>query len=180
MIGAIIGGGLAAAGSIAGGIMGARSAKRAQKELDKQREENQRWYDRRYNEDPTQRASAQRMITQVTEAVRNRNKGISGTQAVVGGTDAAVAAEKERNNKIISDTVSTIAASGDASKDAVEATYRARESELSGQQMAVDNAKTQAIAGAVTGVAQAGANLATAGSELSEANKALKQQKMKV
>lgn len=171
MIGAIIGAGLGAAGSIAGGIMGARSAQKAQKELERQRKENQDWYDRRYNEDPTQRASAQRMITQVTDAIRSRNKAAAGTQAVVGGTDASVSAEKEINNKAIGETVSAIAASGDAQKDAVEAAYRAREAELAGQQMAMDNARTQTIAQATTGVAQAGANLGTGLEELDTTKK---------
>lgn len=161
MIGALIGAGISAAGSIVGGMMGARSAKKAQENLEEQQKENQAWYDRRYNEDPTQRASAQRMITLVTEDVKKRNKAAQGTQAVIGGTEESVAATKEANNKAIADTVANIAAQGDAQKDAIEAAYNARKSEIAGQQLQMEQAKTQALANATAGVAQAAGGLAT-------------------
>lgn len=171
MVGALIGTGLKAAGSIAGGIMGVRSADKANEALEKQRQENRDWFNRRYNEDPTQRASAQRMITMVTDAVRNRNKAVAGTQAVMGGTDASVAAEKEANNRMLAETISGVAAAGDADKDAIEAAYRGRDAEITGQQIANEQAKTAEIAKAVTGVADAAAPVGVAVDEFIEAKK---------
>ena len=51
IIGSALGAGIGAAGSI---IRGIQSARRVRKDLNARHEENQKWYDRRYNEDATQ------------------------------------------------------------------------------------------------------------------------------
>lgn len=164
MWGAIIGAGLSAAGSIYGGIQASKAAEASQKELEKQRQKNQEWYNRRYNEDATQRGDAQRMLTHTEEMIRQRNQAASGAQAVMGGTSESVAAAKDANNKAISDTASNITASADARKDAIEATYMQNEANFSQQQQQIHNNRSQAIAGAVQGLANTGA--AIAGSDL--------------
>ena len=63
MIGSIIGAGMQAAGAIWGGISASKSAKKVTQSIERQQQENQDWYDRRYNEDATQRADAQRLLT---------------------------------------------------------------------------------------------------------------------
>lgn len=47
--------------------------------LGEQRRKNQDWYDRRYNEDATQRADAQAMLTRTAEAIRQRNLASAGS-----------------------------------------------------------------------------------------------------
>jgi chromosome segregation ATPase len=98
MIGALVAGGLAIAGSAIGGALSSRAARKAQREkkkaLDKQLEQNQRWYERGYNEDATMRADTQRLLTRAEDAIRKRNKELSGQQAVMGGSEEAVAAAK--------------------------------------------------------------------------------------
>ena len=112
MYGALIGAGLKAAGSIAGAITSARAAKNAKDQIVKQQEDNEAWYNRRYNEDATQRADAQRMITMVSDSIKKRNRAAAGTAAVMGGTTESVAAAKEANNQALADTTSQIGQRG--------------------------------------------------------------------
>ena len=89
LIGSIAGGALGAAGSIFGGISASKAMKRVKKNLQAQKEANQNWYDRRYNEDATQRADAQRILTQTEESIRNRNRQAAGF-AVLGAVDRII------------------------------------------------------------------------------------------
>lgn len=159
-IGAAIGAGMSIAGSIAGGISAKNAANDAANKLAKQREKNQQWYNRRYNEDATQRGDAQRMLTYTQEMVKQRNKAAAGAQAVMGGTTESVAAAKAANNQAISNAASNIAANAEARKDAIESTYMQNDSAFNQQQMAIDNAKAQAIAEAVKGISSTGAAIA--------------------
>lgn len=97
LIGSIAGGALGAAGSIFGGIKASKAMRRAKKNIEAQKQANQNWYDRRYNEDATQRADAQRILAKTEESIRNRNKQAAGAQAVMGGTDESTAAAKAAN-----------------------------------------------------------------------------------
>lgn len=63
MLGSIIGAGVGAAASIFGGISASKAIKKMKANLEAQRKKNQDWYDQRYNEDATQRADAQRILT---------------------------------------------------------------------------------------------------------------------
>lgn len=161
-IGAAIGAGMSIAGSIYGGVKASKAANEAADKIEEQRKKNQEWYNRRYNEDATQRGDAQRMLTRTEEIIRQRNQAAQGAQAVMGGTSESVAAAKAANNKAISDAASTIAANADARKDAIEATYMQNDNAYNQQMIGVDQAKAQAIAGAVQGIANAGADIAGA------------------
>ena len=87
IFGSAIGGALGIGGAIFGGISASKAMKRAKKMVEEQKKENQDWYDRRYNEDSTQRADAQRILTQTNEAIRQRNQAAAGSAAVMGGTE---------------------------------------------------------------------------------------------
>ena len=78
-------------GSIFGGIKARREAKKQQKMLDAQKAENQAWYNRRYNEDGTQRADAQRLLTNTQDLLRRQTKAAQGANAVTGASTEAVA-----------------------------------------------------------------------------------------
>lgn len=124
MIGAIIGAAAGIGSAIAGGIKAAKAARRQKAQLEREKAENAAWYERRYNEDATQRADAQRLLRQTQDSIRNRNREAASTQAVVGGTEESVAATKEANAKALSDTASAIAAQGETRKGQVEESYR--------------------------------------------------------
>lgn len=149
--------------NLIGSGLSASAAKEARdKELDnirKQQRENQNWYDRRFNEDPTQRAYAQRLLTRTAELLKQRNKAAEGKAAVMGASEESVAATKEANAKTIANVASNIAAAGDARKDSIEAQYRATRQGLQNAETGVDagydKARSQAIADATKGVSSA-------------------------
>ena len=151
----LIGSAIGAAGSIFGGIKASKAMKEAKRNVEAQRQKNQDWYDRRYNEDATQRADAQRILTQTEESIKQRNKAAAGSAAVMGGTDESVAAAKEANNKALADATSQIAADAEARKDNIEATYMQNDNAFVEQLNAIEQGKANAISGAVQGVTNA-------------------------
>lgn len=159
LIGSIVGGGLSAAGAIFGGISASKAMKKAKRNVEAQRKKNQDWYDQRYNEDATQRADAQRILTQTEESIKQRNKAAAGSAAVMGGTDESVAAAKAANNEALADATAQIAANADARKDNIEATYMQNDNAFQQQLNDLEQQKAQAISGAVQGVTNAAASM---------------------
>lgn len=162
MIGSLIGAGLSAVGSIFGGISASKAMKKVKNNLESQKRDNQDWYDRRYNEDATQRADAQRILSKTEESIRNRNRQAAGSAAVMGGTEESVAAAKAANNAALADATATIAANADARKDQIEAQYQQKKAQVDDALNNLEMNKAQAISSAVQGVAQAGAGIAGA------------------
>lgn len=162
MIGSLVGAGLSAVGSIFGGISASKAMKKVKKNLQAQQQANKDWYERRYNEDATQRADAQRILTKTEEAIRNRNRQTAGAQAVMGGTEESVAAAKAANNQALADATSQIAVNADARKDQIEQTYQQRDARLNADLNNLEYNKAQAISSGVQGVAQAAGGMAGA------------------
>lgn len=162
MIGSLVGAGLSAVGSIFGGISASKAMKKVKKNLQAQKQANQNWFDRRYNEDATQRADAQRILTKTEELIRNRNRQAAGAQAVMGGTEESVAAAKAANNQAIADATSQIAVNAEARKDQIEQTYQQRDAQINDALNNLEINKAQAISSAVQGMAQAAGGMAGA------------------
>lgn len=162
MIGSLIGAGIGAAGAIYGGISASGAIKGVKKDLEKQKKDNDSWFNREYNADATQRADAQRILKITEDRIRHRNREAAGVQAVMGGTDASVAATKEANAQAHAEAASRIAVAGEARKDAVEERHRLRDAEIQDKLNNMEVAKANATAQAVQGVAQAGAGIADA------------------
>lgn len=160
MIGALIGAGLGLASSIAGGIANRKARRKQEQMLAQQQRENQAWYDRKYNEDPTKRADTVRLLTQMQEQIKNRNRAAKGRQAVIGGTEDSTTAVKEANNKTLADTTSQIVAANEARKDAIEQQYQQNKRSIQGQQMQMEAEKSADTANVVAGVAGTAANIA--------------------
>lgn len=159
MIGAIAGGLLSLGSSIWGGIQANKAAKKAQNELNEQRKANEDWYQRRYNEDYTQSAEAQAAMTKAREMASEQMKAARGASAVMGGTEAGVAAQQQAANSMLADTMSNIAANATARKDAVESQYQAKDATLSQQQQAVYNQQAANSTAAANAGMQAGMGL---------------------
>lgn len=155
MIGAAVG----AAGSIFGGISATMAMNKIKANVEAQKRENQDWYDRRYNEDSTQRADAQKILTMTQESIKKNNKAAAASQAVMGGTDESTAAAKEANNKALAEATSTIAVNGDKRKDAIEGQYRERDAALNQELNQIEKDKAAAIGQAVQGVSSAASSL---------------------
>lgn len=160
MIGALIGAGLSIASSIAGGIANRKARKKQEQMLAQQQRENQAWYDRKYNEDPTKRADTVRLLTQMQEQIKNRNRAAKGRQAVMGGTEDSTTAVKEANNKTLADTTSQIVAANEARKDNIEQQYQQNKRSIQGQQMQMEADKAAGTANVAAGVAGTAANIA--------------------
>lgn len=162
MIGSIIGGAMKVGGAIFGGISASKAMKKVKKNIQEQQRKNQDWYDQRYNEDATQRADAQRILTMTQESIRQRNQQAAGAQAVMGGTEESVAAAKAANNAALADATSQIAVNADRRKDAIEQQYMTTDQQLQSQLNNLEINKANAISQAVQGVANAGAGIAGA------------------
>lgn len=160
MLGALIGAGLGLASSIAGGVANRKARRKQEQMIAQQQRENQAWYDRTYNADPTKRADTVRLLTQMQEQIKNRNKAAKGRQAVMGGTEDSTTAVKEANNKTLADTTSQIVAANAARKDNIEQQYMNRKNQLQSQQMGLEAEKAADTANAVAGVAGTAANIA--------------------
>ena len=157
--------GLALAGaSLASSIFGGASAARRQREeerrLAEEKARNDAWYSRRYNESYADTAAGQNMIRMAKDAARENWKRDAGAAAVAGGSDAAVAEAKAAGNRMVGDTIARMAAGDTARKDNVDAAYRAENSRLSQQQMALGQQQAQNIADTAGGVSNALASAA--------------------
>lgn len=172
MLGALIGAGLGLASSIAGGVANRKARRKQEQMIAQQQKENQAWYDRTYNADPTKRADTVRLLTQMQEQIKNRNKAAKGRQAVMGGTEDSTTAVKEANNKTLADTTSQIVAANDARKDNIEQQYMNRKNQLQNQQMGMEAEKAADTANAVAGVAGTAANIAATIDSVAGAKKA--------
>ena len=153
LFGSIAGGVLGAAGSIFGGVKASKAMKRMKRNLEEQKRENQAWFDRRYNENATQRADAQQAISLMREEMNKRNQAAAGAQAVMGGTEESLAAAKAANNQALADATAQIAVNGERRKDAVEQQYQQRDAQLDDALNNLEVGKAQAIGQAVQGVA---------------------------
>lgn len=162
MIGSIVGAGLGAVGSIFGGIKASKAMKRVRNNLREQAQDNASWYNRRYNEDATQRADAQRILTKTEESIRNRNRQAAAAQAVMGGTDESVAAAKAANNQAMAEAASQIAVASDARKDGIEQNYLQKDAAINDSLNNLEMGKAQNISNAIGGVVQAGASIGNA------------------
>lgn len=162
----LIAGAIGLGSSILGGLSAYRHNEKAydatMKNLRQQRSENQNWYDRRYNEDSTQRADAQRVLRMTADAIRQRNRAAAGTAAVMGGTEESVAATKEANAKAMADAASRIAVAGEARKDDIEQSYRAANTSINNSMANAESAYEQGKANAVTQAMQGVASAAGA------------------
>lgn len=162
MIGSIIGGALGAVGSIFGAIKGGKAMRKAKRMTEADLRENQAWFDRRYNEDATQRADSQRLLALTSEQIRDRNRNAIGRAAVVGGTDEGVRAVAEANARQMGDVVSNIYAQNEANKANIEAQYQNRRDSLRDRLKGIEAQRSQNIANATTNLLQTAGSIGTA------------------
>lgn len=98
-------------------------------------------------------------MTRARELAREQMAVARGTSAVMGGTEAGVAAQQQAANKMLADTMSGIAQQGQARKDAVESQYIQTEAALSDAQRQVYNQQAANSTAAANAGMQAGMSL---------------------
>lgn len=155
----LIGSAIGAAGQVFGGIMGAKAMNKAKKNIEAQRKKNQDWYDQRYNEDATQRADAQQVLTQTRDMLKRQTDAAAGSAAVGGGTDESVAQAKAQANQVVGDVMSNMNAQADARKDNIEQQYRQNDDKYQQQINDMIVGQAQQIGQAVQGVTNAASNM---------------------
>lgn len=155
MIGSIIGGAMKIGGAIFGGIKAAKAAKRVKENIKQQQAENEAWYDRRYNDDATQRSDAQALLRMTEDSIKNRNRQAAGTQAVMGGTEESVAAARAANNQALTSAVTGINTAAEARKAEIENTYMTKDAQLNSALNDLEMKKAGAVTQAVQGVTNA-------------------------
>lgn len=157
--GSLIGAGMKAGASIFGGIAASKAIKNIKNNINTARTENANWYNRRYNEDATQRADAQSLLTQTRDILRNQNQNAAAARAVMGGTDESVAQSKAAANDTLAKTISNIDSSAEASKNQIESQYRAQDNTYMNQLNNLEQQKANSISQAVNGVADAASSV---------------------
>ena len=158
--------GLGAAGSAANFISQAKEARKRRRALDERERENEAWYKRKYNELGTESASAQRALTAMRDAQRERMNRASGAAAVSGASSESVAAEKAAANKAIGDTVSAIAARDDARKERVDDEYRRERRAIENARDNISLQKQQNTAAATSQALNTAGNIIALGGEI--------------
>ena len=158
--------GLGAAGSAANFISQAKEARKRRRALDERERENEAWYKRKYNELGTESASAQRALTAMRDAQKERMNRASGAAAVSGASSESVAAEKAAANKAIGDTVSAIAARDDARKERVDDEYRRERRAIENARDNISLQKQQNTAAATSQALNTAGNIIALGGEM--------------
>lgn len=155
MVGAILGTAAQIGSSIYGAIKSSEAGKKAEALIRNQRDENQRWYHTKRAEDYTKRSDIQNILRKQKEMFSENYDRIRGTNAVMGGTDEAVALQQEGANAAMAEAAADIAAQSSSYKEGIETQFRQQDAALNQQQVAVEQNKAQQIADAAGQVGSA-------------------------
>ena len=128
---------------------------KAEQTMAEQQAKNEQWWQAKQNENYLNSAEAQAAITKARDMAREQMANARGTQAVMGGTDASIAAAQQNANKMLSDTMSGIAAQATARRDMAEQTYLNQNNALA--QSLIGHYKEQAAQNAAAGSQALGA-----------------------
>ena len=121
-------------GAIYGGIKSGKYNRKAEQLIQNQRDDNKRWYDIKMSQDYTQRSDVQAAIKRQRELLDEQYKRAKATNAVMGGTDEALALQKQAANKSLSNTMTDVASQASEYKEGVENQYRQQDAALNQQQ----------------------------------------------
>jgi len=150
MFAAIIGAALAVGSAVYGAVKSSKQSEKAKKELEQQEIKDEAWYMRKSNEDYADTAAGQRLITQAKDYAKQVSKKAEGQAAVTGASDASVAMAKDQGNKMVGNTLSSIAANDTARKDAADSQYQNMRKAISNQKIANYNQQAANISAAAS------------------------------
>ena len=159
MVATIIGAAAALGSAIASAASSASQNNKARQLIAQQKADNKNWYNARMSEDYTMRPDALAVIDKARTLLGERYANAAATNAVAGGSDASLAMQKASANDALAQTMSDIAASSAARKDAVEQAYRSQDAALTQQQAQSYANQAQATAAAGAQAVNAGLNL---------------------
>lgn len=159
----IIGGVTKLGSSIFGGLAASRAMKNVKANVEGQLAKNEDWFNRRYNEDATQRADALRVLDTARKNILERNQQAAGAQAVAGGTEESLAATKAANNAALAEATSQIAMAGQRRKDNIEDQYLQRNAALNETLNNLETGRANQIIEAANQGMQAGKDILSLG-----------------
>lgn len=118
--------GIGLAQSVSSGNKAGDAREKAEALQQKQLADNESWYNNEYYTDYTKRADSQNLLKRLKETTDSNTKRSEMTAAITGATDESIQADRNANNKVVSDTYGNLAAMGAQHKDKVQQTYMAR------------------------------------------------------
>lgn len=130
----IIGGVASLGAAIYGGIKSGQYNRKAEQLIQNQRDDNRRWYDVKMAQDYTQRSDVQAAIKRQRELLNEQYDRARKTNLVSGGTDEALALQKQAANRSLAQTATDIASQASEYKEGVENQYRSQDAALNQQQ----------------------------------------------
>lgn len=163
LISSILGGIGALGSAIYGAVKSSQANNEARSLIQKQRDDNQRWYNTKMNQDYTQRADVQRAITKQRELLDEQLKRANAQKVVGGASDESAALAKDSANKSVAEATADIAAAGAQHKDQVEQQYRQQDAALNQQQAQSLQQQAAQTAAAAGQAVSAGLNLVGTG-----------------
>lgn len=154
-----IGAGLQIGGAVMSGIAGAKAYRNQMKNLRQQEKDNQNWYDRRYNENATERADSVALNEQAKQHFAEQMAQHQGTAAVMGGTNAQLAAEKNAEAAGYANIQAQRQQMADTRKDTIENKYMENKSNIQNKMLEMEAQRAQNIQAAASQMAQAGSSM---------------------
>lgn len=112
--------------SIYSGIKAGEDRQKADAMQHKQLADNEALYNNEYYTDYTKRPDSQNLLKRLKETTDSNNKQAEMTAAITGATPESVQAQRNANNKVVTDTYGNLAAMGAQHKDNVQQQYLAR------------------------------------------------------
>ena len=113
-----IGAAIGVASSLIGGALSSGSRRRAMEREERQHNAESAYYNRMLNEKYLDTVAGQDLVRRAREVMDRQTGHLRGAQAVGGGTDAAVAVQKEAGAKAVGDMMSHVASQDVARQDA--------------------------------------------------------------
>lgn len=157
MIGAIIGAAAGLGSTIYGVVQQRKAARKQEQELAKQRAANEAWYNRSYYQDYMNTVEAQNAVKRYRDAWAEQAQQARARQAITGGTPEQAQAVAEAGGEAMGDMMGNLAAQGQQNRQAIDAQKLAVDTNVSQQQMAIEEQRQQAAANLVNN----GINVAT-------------------
>lgn len=146
-------------GAVMSGIAGAKAYRNQMKNLRKQERENQNWYDRRYNENATERADSVALNEQAKQHFAEAMAQHQGSAAVMGGTNAQLAAEKNAEAAGYAGIQAQRQQMADTRKDTIENKFMTNKTAIQDKMNALEAQRAQGIQQAASQMAQAGSDM---------------------
>lgn len=156
----IILGALAVASSAYGAIKSSQAAKENQRILDGLQEENTGDFLREYHRGALENSGSKAYLKRLEGVMEDNRKASENTAAATGATHENVLAEKQSNNRIMSDAIAGLVEREDNRQQQIRQGYLSRKQGLMGSQMGINQQKAQTWADLASGVSSAAGSLA--------------------